>query len=308
MVAKIVRSRERKFYDEDLPMTALRALLTHLVDYAGLFPPAALDMPRAAAAYAGYRSGGDAWALGRFVVPVSRLDEFAAAAPPVEAPWLLSALAGSRLDADLEAIAAFNHRHRDAFVIDALELKAATPEQITDAARQLPFSLRGFVEIPVHADPAPLVEQLQKARLAAKIRTGGVTAEAFPAAGDVVRFLRRCAEYQVPFKATAGLHHPVRCLRPLTYAAGSDLGWMFGFLNVFLAALLIHHGLDDALAAELLDEKVPEAIRVRDSGIEWREHRVSLGQIEALRDSFAVSFGSCSFEEPLGELRELHYL
>jgi hypothetical protein len=289
-------------------MKALRALLAHLVDYAGLFPPAALDMARATAEYSACRAGKDAWALGRFVVPVSRLAEFAAAAPPVESPWPLSVLAGPALAADLETIAAFRERHRGAFDIEALELKAASPDQISAAARQLPYSLRAFVEIPVTEDPAPLVEQLRLTRLGAKIRTGGVTPEAFPAAADIVRFLRRCAECEVPFKATAGLHHPVRCLRPLTYAADSELAWMYGFLNVFAAACFLHEGLDGSLAAELLEEKVPEAIRFSDSGLEWREHRLSTVRIETLREKFAISFGSCSFAEPLGELRELHFL
>ena len=53
---------------------------------------------------------------------------------------------------------------------------------------------------------------------------------------DVVRFIRRCIEADVRFKATAGLHHPLRAEFPLTYDAGAPVGAMFGYLNVFLAA------------------------------------------------------------------------
>ena len=54
----------------------LRILLRGLIDYAGLFPPASLDMADAVRNYAAYREGEHAWALGRFVVPAARLEEF----------------------------------------------------------------------------------------------------------------------------------------------------------------------------------------------------------------------------------------
>lgn len=52
-------------------MTMLRTLLIHAVDYAGLFPPAKLDMETAVRNYASYQEGEHSWALGRFIVPVS---------------------------------------------------------------------------------------------------------------------------------------------------------------------------------------------------------------------------------------------
>ena len=57
--------------------TPLRSLLTGLVDYAGLFPPAELAMAQAVEKYASYRKGAHTWMLGRFVLPVPRLEEFA---------------------------------------------------------------------------------------------------------------------------------------------------------------------------------------------------------------------------------------
>src|SRR5690606_19531676 len=61
------------------PPRAARVLLSGIVDYAGLFPPAALTMWSAVQNYAAYRSGVDAWALGRFVAPAVRLHELATA-------------------------------------------------------------------------------------------------------------------------------------------------------------------------------------------------------------------------------------
>ena len=73
------------------PSAALRTLVAGVVDYAGLFPPAGLDMPAAVRHYAECRVGDDAWMLGRFVVQAARLDEWesaVAALPHSEAlPW-----------------------------------------------------------------------------------------------------------------------------------------------------------------------------------------------------------------------------
>ena len=64
-------------YNSPVTSTTLRTLLHSLVDYAGLFPPAALDMHQAVHEYAHHRAGDHAWMLGHFIVPVSRLEEFA---------------------------------------------------------------------------------------------------------------------------------------------------------------------------------------------------------------------------------------
>src|SRR5690625_2031956 len=62
------------------------------------------------------------------------------------------------------------------------------------------------------------------------IRAGGLSAELFPSPSDTARFIRTCLEYEIPFKATAGLHHPIRHYRP-----EMDV-MMHGFLNVMAAA------------------------------------------------------------------------
>ena len=98
-------------------MNALQILLAKSIDYAGLFPPAELDMQSAVNNYADYHDGPDAWALGRFVLPVGRLPEFAEAFESLTGPrpssrrWPLAALSGADLGADLDQIDRFNRRH-----------------------------------------------------------------------------------------------------------------------------------------------------------------------------------------------------
>ncbi len=286
---------------------ALRALLGGLLDYAGLFPPAALSMAEAVAAYGAHRSSAEAWALGRFVLPAGRLDEFAAAMPSAvgPGPWRLSVL-GQATDTDI--IGAFNARHAGRAVVESVE----TTVQSLDALRALgalaPLAAFGpvFVEIPVRDDPDAFVRTLGERGLRAKIRTGGVVRDAFPPAEAVARFLASCARHDVAFKATAGLHHPLRGEYALTYDAGADRGPMFGFLNVLLAALFVRVGMPATDAVPLLEERDPAAIRFDATGVRWRTYGAGADAVAAVRAQFALGVGSCSFREPMDELPALH--
>ena len=145
-------------------MQAVQTLLHGLIDYAGLFPPAGLDMPTAVANYAQYRRAPHAWLLGRFVTPAARLDQFAdAAAPhltPSGDPWRVSVLASGQLAAEVAAIAAFNQQHAGAALIDTIELKAAEASEIAQALRLLPADLTAYVELPLGAALDELIATL----------------------------------------------------------------------------------------------------------------------------------------------------
>jgi hypothetical protein len=121
----------------------------------------------------------------------------------------------------------------------------------------------------------------------------------------VIEFVRLCAAAKLPFKATAGLHHPVRSLHRLTYHPESPFGMMHGFLNVFLAAAFLWAGMEANLAVQLLEEQAAQAFRLELDGLAWREHRLTSQEIVAARARFSISFGSCSFTEPIDDLRSL---
>lgn len=291
---------------------SLRALLTHIVDYAGLFPPARLGMEEAVGNYAEYLLGSHAWMLGRFVVPAARLDEFEAAAvshlPRGEGsrPWQVSALVGTDLRTDVDRILGFNCSHwagsaTGHAVIDAAELKAATEGEIETLAGQLPRNFRCFFEIPLERDPELLVAAVGRAGAAAKARTGGITAEAFPASNLVARFLDACVSAAVPFKVTAGLHHPVRGEYRLTYEQDAPCGTMLGYLNVFLAASALAAGQGVAAATEVLTESQLKTLTFHSDGANWAGREISTVSIQRARE-LAIAFGSCSFREPVDEL------
>ncbi len=299
-------------------MPALHTLLERSVDYAGLFPPASLDMGAAVANYAEYRRSAERWALGRFVVPASRLAELEAAAEdlapaaPAADPWPLAVLLADGSAEAIRALGEFNCRHAaegaTALSGDVVELKADSVEAVERIGAALPRYLQGYLEVPIRQDPASLLAAIGRIGARAKVRTGGITPDAFPAAADLVRFLRACVAAGVPFKATAGLHHPLRAEYRLTYRPDSPSGTMFGFLNVFLAAAWLREGLGEGDAVRLLEERDPGAFRFTAGGVEWRGRRLEAEAIRRARQEGIVSFGSCSFLEPTGELKALGFL
>jgi hypothetical protein len=294
------------------PAQTLRALVAGVVDYAGLFPPAALSMADAAAAYAEYLASPEAWALGRFVVPSPRLDELSAESAPYTAarsePWRLSVLVGNDSAADAERICAFNAAHMGRLLVDVAEARALSPGVIESAVGALGAKLTVYVELPVADEPREWLHAVKCVGARAKVRTGGTTAAAIPSAQQVARFIARCAELGVPFKATAGLHHPLRGEQKLTYEPSSPSATMFGFVNVFLAAAFARAGMTEPTIVHLLEERDPTAMSFADDGVRWREHAITLDELRRARTSFAVAFGSCSFREPIDDLHGLALL
>lgn len=293
---------------------SVRALLAGIIDYAGLFPPAGLSMGEAALNYATYHNSNLSWMLGRFIVPAARLDEFVADGKDFysvknSGAWKLSVLDGGDLFETIRQIEDFNAANSAYAVCDAVEIKADTPSEIERAAEILPGYLTPYFEIAPGEDLAEMVPALFSTRQRAKIRTGGVTPGAIPATADVARFIRTCLAANVPFKATAGLHHPFRSVKPLTYEPDSAEEKMHGFLNFFLAAAFTREGFKTDLVHEVLEEEFAEAFVFEENGVWWRqEHFLGLAQLQRLREKNAISFGSCSFTEPVEDLQELGIL
>ena len=300
-------------------MKPLRFLLENLIDYAGLFPPAELPMAEAVRNFAAYRQSEHSWMLGKFIVPASRLEEFEQAAVafwPSDSEngfWKLSTLGGTNLQDDLAQINRFSRRRTvgetaAAVMIDTIEFKASTAAEIQAAMQIMHPTLTCFIEIPINDDPTELIRTIGAEGAFAKVRTGGVTADAFPSSQNLARFIAACAEEDVAFKATAGLHHPLRSVNRLTYKPDSASAMMHGFLNVFLAAAFAQNGLGVEQLTELLEETSPEAFRFEEGCVYWRDEMLVVGHIRNARNLFSISFGSCSFTEPIEDLQRLNLL
>ncbi len=272
-------------------MSAIRALLSDLIDYAGLFPPAGLDMRSAVRNYNAYKNGEYSWALGRFVLPATRLDELGSFA--CGSPMRLAVL-------DIPQGSIPN--------VETLELKATRASEIEAAVARLPANSIAYFEIPANENRDELISTLARYDLRAKVRTGGVAESAFPRSQNLIAFITNCKRLNVPWKATAGLHHPLRGVYRLTHEPDSPCCMMHGFVNLFLAAVVLNSGGSEAQARAILEDTAIDAFEFSDDAIRWRSICLTAAQIRDARQNFAISFGSCSFEEPIADLKALGWL
>jgi hypothetical protein len=311
--------------------TSLRTLLTNIIDYAGLFPPAKLPLDQAIRNYARYRQEADSWMLGRFICPAARLAElrpFIAELFPSGSPLAVSALGrqtntgaefldGVRLDLDLIAAALVATPGR--LVVDVLETRLPA-QPLQDASADLLRSatklvqsrqphLFPFFEIAFGPEWRQTTVDLATACAAVepnvglKLRTGGLEAAAFPAPEQVAYVIEQCHTARVPLKFTAGLHHPLRHF---------DVGvntHMHGFVNVFGAGALAYaKPACDELLCRVIEDEDSEHFRWDEESFRWRDRHIGVAEIQRARQQGVISFGSCSFDEPREDLRRLGWL
>ena len=288
-------------------MSAVQALLGRILEYAGLFPPAALDMETALRNYQRYTETDEFWLLGGFVLPASRLEEFTGAFARVwgteqERPWTLKVVCAGETVDDGRAIAEFQ---QGAVFIGSLEAKAADARAAQEVLERLPAARARYVEFPPEK-AAQVLPVLADYGARAKIRMSGTTADSVLAADVVARFLLACAKEGLAWKATAGLHHAVRGVREV--APGGPRVAMHGFVNLFLAGAQALYGADEKALVKTLIEEDASAFRLDDDLIRWHDNTLISDQIEKARSEFAISFGSCSFTEPVEDLKAMEWV
>jgi hypothetical protein len=301
-----------------MPAASLRALLEHSVDYAGMFPPCSLELEPALTNQARYVRLDDKWMLNAFVLPVGQFDaakQFLSLFDP-SCPLSVSALGPKTenatafrealVEAD-EAIRSLAAHNVDLVSVSQLEmfLPGDVDSSLLNEARLIVGGLPVFWEAPAERAErtiALLAENNSNAdhpTFGYKMRTGGVTADAFPTSAQIAPALVAPATHQVPIKFTAGLHHPLRQYREEVQTK------MHGFLNVLGAAVLAaEHRWDAAQTTAMLEDEAASSFKFDDEFFAWRDWKIGS---ERLRDRrrFVTTFGSCSFDEPRGDLRAL---
>jgi len=321
---------------------ARNAFLAGLVDDAGLFPPARLPMAGAVDAHAASKEGPHGWMMGRFLCPASRLPELLEHLPERDggAPWGIGVVMDGAaedweagVEGDLAAARAFEERVAEGARVELLE--ARLPSALVDGSepgsvaaevrvlmdRASRVGPKGpavpFFEIPLGPGwrkslPAAL-EGIARVREAppegvcqapgAKLRCGGLVAEAFPSPEQVAGFVAACARLGVPMKATAGLHHPFR-------HEDEETGFLHhGFVNVVGAAVLslTHRPLGPDLV-ELVADEDPSDFSLTAEGFRWRSWEADAPAVARARRELFVAYGSCSFAEPVEDLEALGVL
>lgn len=249
---------------------ALKALLDSFIDYAGVFPPAKLPLDTAIANFNDYQTGEYSWML----------------------HWLV-------LGADQSKDAPNS--------IDSLT--SLVTEIDNDRAASIETKSIVIAQKPVYCETAPgnteQLDAIKRSNCFAKIRTGGLKPEAIPSTAAVTSFITDCAERKLAFKATAGLHHPIRAMHPLTYEPDAPHAIMHGFVNVLLASAFAWHGERDI--EPIIAETDASKFSFDDAG-HWRGKSLSVAQIREARKNFIHSVGSCSFDEPVHDLQALGFL
>jgi hypothetical protein len=240
-------------------------VLAGLIDHAALFPPASMSLPDALEEDRQARASPYDSLLGRFVVPAAKLADL-----PAERPALSVVLSGLEDVALLEGASG----------VEAVELRlpSARPgsAEVVAAYRALrPLDVETYFELVLADDWRDSVPAAIGAVAAiggrVKLRCGGASV---PSIEQVALVIACCREAGAPFKATAGLHHPVR------------RGEEHGFLNILAAAGAPLNRLEAVLS----------------------ETDGSVLQIDESSRTVFVSFGSCSWREPVDGLRELGLL
>ena len=299
---------------------SLETLLAKSIDYAGMFPPCSLALEPAFQNHAQYVRSPEAWMLNAFVLSIEQFDaakQLLSLFDPAH-PLRVAALGPKTANADafLEALedtdVAIRSLSSNVDLVSISQLEMFLPQDVDvgllKEARSIVGNLPVFWEAPPERAEqiiALLAEHNSNEESAAfgyKLRTGGVTADAFPTSSQIAAALVTPATHQLAIKFTAGLHHPIRQFRDEVKTK------MHGFLNVLGAATLAaEHRWDARQAAIMLEDESIDSFSFEEDFFSWRGWTIDIERLR-YRRRFVASFGSCSFDEPREDLRALRLL
>lgn len=314
--------------------------MQEIIDYAGLFPPADLSLDTSIQNYSEYRKSKDSWMLSRFIIPALRLSELEPYREMLFGdgePFAFSVLGkGTETVSEYydhlknieQAVEQFHQTQGDRVTTDILEIKLPREAVLANDGKLLTevfertaelfggssvlpneIFMEGVFETNWKKEINLILEKLRdynkknnhsEVKIGFKLRCGGVEAHMFPSVEQIIFTLNEVREKNVALKCTAGLHHPIR------HYSDSVKTKMHGFFNVFGGAMLSYaHDLSDEKLAEILKEEDPENFNFTDTGFRWKDTEIATEEIAELRQVALTSFGSCSFDEPREDLRNL---
>ena len=297
---------------------ARQEMFRGLIDYAGLFPPASRDMADAVAGYRAARASAEGWIAGRFLCSATRLEELAgvlvATMDRGEAAWPIGVVFDTDPAASAAAAAAFHAEMEPAATVDLAETRtpagsdAEAIERLFTTAASIAETVVPFLEVPrdgsipatVRAIAAVVSKALRPG--GAKLRCGGLSPEDFPSTDEVAGFIVACTQHDLPFKTTAGLHHPIR-----HYDETLEL-MRHGFVNLLTASVAAREGADVPTVEAIIADTEPGSFEVSFAGVVWQGERIGPNTIGETRSHGFVAYGSCEFEQPVEDLAELGYL
>ncbi len=322
---------------------SFNSFMRGIIDYAGMFPPANLELTPAFRNYLDYISSDDEWMMDKFVCTRKSFESFTKNDSDVyrllkeydserRVSFTLLLTGGktakdflTSFEADLKHVKDFAEKNASTEV-NSFEVKL--PEELFD--RYNKYGLQTFLkdsceilksfdmqesviffEPPVNNNYEFVFEKLahtstemnDACKSGFKLRTGGIMPELFPSTQQVSFALKTCRDNKVRFKATAGLHHPVR------HYNDSVSTKMHGFLNVFGAGILAYSNpLSLKEINDVIKDERAESFMFTAEEFKWNEITADADSITKARNEFVNSFGSCSFDEPKDDLKKLNLL
>ena len=332
---------------------SLQKFMNGLIDYAGLFPPAKLPLDEAIAEYIFHLKEDKKWMLGRFIIPITQLNDLEEFIPQFKdvGTLRLSVLGGQstsdkeflqQTKDEITIINNYRKKHEEKVTIEVIETKLPSDSPSGKIMANVVDLLNSnnlehyheFPELPyvginysTNEDEGdwdtkitPTIEMISNLEHAGiKLRCGGIVKDAFPSVEQVAAMIQNCSIHQVPLKFTAGLHHPIR-----HHSSEYDTE-MHGFINMFCAStfastfpkpeneqekfrmfILLSHMIDcqNESDFEFLDDKLVWKVDDdRDSRFEFSKEIIGKS-----RQNTAISFGSCSFQEPIDDLTQLGWM
>jgi hypothetical protein len=300
-----------------LVLDARTAAFAALIDYAGLFPPASVSMLQAVGEYDKATESARSWTFGRFLCPTSRLEELAGVATSTfqrgDGGWSVGAI----FDGDPGSSAAVAHDFHvemaPAMEVSAAEAKITDPTpsgigELIDTIGSIGTDVVAFVEVDRGASIADQVastaaELESRSRTGgAKLRCGGTTADLFPDVDEVTEFIVEASASRLAFKATAGLHQPIRHF-------DQELSvWRHGFVNILIADAATDAGQPRSVVRDIVEETDPDAFSIGASMAAWRDVSLPGSALRRTRSKGFVAYGSCDLAEPTDALIDLGFL
>ncbi len=294
-----------------LILDARTAALGGLIDYAGVFPPASLSVEDAVEDYLRLKASDQQWIVGRFLSRASQLEELAAVASQTfvegSEPWAVGVIY-DRGPGESGVLASSFAREMDpAMKVTGIEAKLtdASPdgvEKLVDAMSVADNEAALFVEVDRAVDFGLQIGAVRDVLVArgrsggVKLRCGGATPDLFPSVDELTDFIVEATNRQVPFKATAGLHQPVRHF-------DDNLGvWRHGFVNIVIAGVAAREGADRDTVASIVGEADETAFHMGAATASWRDLHFAGSAVRRSRNIGFTAFGSCDIDEPLDAL------
>lgn len=319
-------------------LKSVEAFTENLIDYAGLFPPAKLPLKEALNNYLKYKTESYNRILSKFICPAKLLPDLENLINNNLSNKDLSisilGTSGNNLkdfkknfEDDINYWNNFISKFENIATTKSFEIKFPEglianydSKEISDLINYISNNIKNKISQPAFlffegfmgSDWKKNIKSLidginisneKEINFGFKLRTGGENPEAFPTPEQIAFTIRECLDRSVPMKCTAGLHHP---LRQYDKATGT---MMHGFINVFGAGIIaMRHNISDIGLKEILSDENPANFIFTNEYFSWKDWRMQIEDITFARKDLIISFGSCSFDEPIDDLKSLNLL